>query len=77
LVEPTAQPAATAVAQAARVDNSIGRSGALAGAIGGQVVHLVAPVHLDGVKIGEAMATAKRDDRSRSFEPVRSAGGGF
>jgi hypothetical protein len=78
VVEPTAQPAGAHVASL-QTQAALGAAGAAGGGAGApQAVHVSVPVHLDGAKVGEAVATAKRDARARSFEPVpAAAGGGF
>lgn len=41
---------------------------------GEQVMHTHVHVNLDGEKVGETLATARRSTRARSFEPVASGG---
>jgi TP901 family phage tail tape measure protein len=76
VVEPTAQPAAAAVAQTSNTAAAVAGAAAAgaAGAAGEQVIHNHMHVSVDGEKLVEAHAAAKRSARTRSFEPVPAHG---
>jgi TP901 family phage tail tape measure protein len=75
VIEPTA-PASAAVAQtsSAAAAAAAGIAAGAAGATGEQVIHNHMSVHVDGEKLVEAHAAAKRSSRARSFEPVPAHG---
>jgi TP901 family phage tail tape measure protein len=74
VIEPTA-PASAAVAQtSSAAAAAAGAAAGMAGAGGEQVIHNHMSVHVDGEKLVEAHAAAKRSSRARSFEPVPAHG---